>query len=56
MCLFQSPIGILSSIKSFIVAASGILSNASAKHIKTTPSLLVNENSCINLANELISL
>ena len=43
--LFQSPTGILSSIKSFIVAESGILNSASAKHIKTTPSLLVNENS-----------
>ena len=42
---FQSPIGILSSIKSLIVVASGILKRASAKHINTIPSLLVSENS-----------
>ena len=48
---FQSPIGILSSIKSFIVLASGIRNKASAKHIKTIPSLLDNENSCINFPN-----
>ena len=45
MYFFQSPIGILSSIKSLIVVESGILNSASAKHIKTIPSLLVNENS-----------
>ena len=47
-CLAQSPLLILSAIKRSAVWWSGIRSNASAKHIKATPSSEDNENSCIS--------
>ena len=45
-CDFQSPVEILSRISASRVAVSGILSNASARHISATPSWLESEYSC----------
>ena len=50
-CRFQSPAFIFSAISRSWVAASGMRSSASARHISATPSWLDRPNSCMKASS-----